>query len=168
MTDEETIESWKKIIDDTIKIFTLSGARSSTRGLWKGSGSDVSDEHGHSVPITFRENPHEVDIIERLHEISPKGMFKTRSDFNRAIFRIGLHVLTDILEQRLPEKVEEIEELKELHDKLMTIYRMERVIELNGIFDKLRKTMISNGVVNTGKMREVDELEKQFMGVISG
>lgn len=168
MATEEEIKKWQNLIDGVIRIFTLSGARSSARGLWKGSGSDVSDEHGHSVPITFRENPHEVDIIEKLHEIAPKGMFKTRSDFNRVIFRVGLFVMTQLLEEKVPEKNEDVKELRELHDKLMAIYRMERVIELNAIFDKLRKNMIANGAATGKRLEEVKELQEEFVSAMSG
>jgi len=165
---EEEIKIWENLMDGVMRIFTLSGARSSARGLWKGSGSDVSDEHGHSVPITFRENPHEVDIIEKLHEIAPKGMFKTRSDFNRVIFRVGLYIMTQLLEEKVPDKVEDVNELRELHSKLMTIYRMERIIELNGIFDKLRKSMINNGAADTKKLAMAKELEEEFVTAMSG
>lgn len=168
MLTEEEIKIWENLMDGVMRIFTLSGARSSARGLWKGSGSDVSDEHGHSVPITFRENPHEVDIIEKLHEIAPKGMFKTRSDFNRVIFRVGLYIMTQLLEEKVPDKVEDVNELRELHSKLMTIYRMERIIELNGIFDKLRKSMINNGAADTKKLAMAKELEEEFVTAMSG
>jgi len=168
LATEEEITQWQTLIDGVIRIFTLSGARSSARGLWKGSGSDVSDEHGHSVPITFRENPHEVDIIEKLHEIAPKGMFKTRSDFNRVIFRVGLYIMTQLLEEKVPGKNKDVDELRELHDKLMAIYRMERIIELNSIFDKLRKNMINNGAATGDRLKEAEELGKEFVAAMSG
>jgi hypothetical protein len=154
---ELSIEDKLAIYDGTLhhltELFLTSGSRT------KNGKSDVSDEHGHSAPISFRENPHEIDILDGVYEILPKGLFKTKSDFNRAIFRVGLYMVSHIVKQQFPDAGKQMMEVGEIHQKIAFILKMQRLKDLNVMFESMRRQVLNEkGESPENKIERIKEL----------
>lgn len=116
--------------------------------------------------VQYRETPEWIQEFETLYDLAPNNLYATRADFYRCLMRMAMYMATVIFEKcseedRLPDKIQAIEDTRQMQIMLQAIARDDMSHEVSERYEAIRRALIDRKPSNLAeRLSQIDEMEK--------
>ena len=128
---------------------------------------DSEDKRGHDQSVRFNVTPAFMRAVSAIYESAPKGLYKNRSEFFRAIFSMALYLASEFFEDGTPAGQEIMREVRNILAKYDALVKASEIRSLDEEYNMMTQSFARSKMANRyNLMQEAEETRKAHVDIM--